>query len=303
MFKAFKSGLLVAALLTCAFAPSVQAQAAPAVAAAPTKPALWVIRDTDSTIYLFGSIHVMKEGTGWLTPELQSRFDKADDVWFEIPNLDDKAAAMPMAQKYMFDASQTMTDGLTPAEIARVDELLKPSGLNSQMLKPMRKWAVGLIITLQQITASGYATQTGVDLTLVARARESGQTVHGFETMESQLKALVPLSEEEELKSLRTTLNDVDTMAQDVHNLFDAWRIGDDERLTKLMIDKMKAEYPTGYQRMMVARNAGWTPQIETILAGKGTVFIAVGAGHLAGPDSVIAMLQKQGVAVERVAY
>ncbi len=300
MISRLKTGLLAAVLFVSAFAPMAAPAKAPDVA---VKPAMWVIRDADSTIYLLGSIHVMKPDTVWLTPAIQSRFDSAEDVWFEIPDLDDKAAAAPMAQKYMFDPIGDMSAGLTPEEVAGVDALLKPMGLNTAALKAMRKWAVGLIITLQQINSLGYTTETGVDVTLMKQARAKTKTVHGFETMESQMQALVPDNEADELTALRTTLKDIDTMPQDIGDLFAAWERGDAEALNHLMIDKMLAEDPKSYQRLIVQRNAAWAPQIEDILAGKGTVFITVGAGHLVGPDSVIAMLKTHGIAAERVAY
>ncbi len=262
---------------------------------------MWVIRDADSTIYLLGSIHVMKPDTAWLSPAIQSRFDSAEDVWFELPDLDNKAAAAPIAQKYMFDPNGNMTEGLTAEELARVDDLLKPMGLNATALKAMRKWAVGLIITMQQINNLGYTTETGVDVSLMAQARAKTKTVHGFETMESQLQALVPDNEADELTALRATLEDIKTMPQDLGDLFAAWEAGDTQELSHLMIDKMQAEDPKSYQRLIVQRNAAWEPQIEDILAGKGTVFITVGAGHLVGPDSVIAMLKRHGITAERL--
>ena len=300
MISRLKTGLLAATtLFACVFAPmAVQAKAPAAV-----KPAMWVIKDADSTIYLLGSIHVMKPDTPWLTPAIQSRFDSAEDVWFEIPDLDDKAAAMPMAQKYMFDPNGDMSAGLTPEEVAQVDGLLKPMGLNAVALKAMRKWAVGLIITLQQINGLGYTTETGVDVTLMKQARAKTKTVHGFETMESQMQALVPDNEADELTALRTTLKDIKTMPQDIDDLFAAWERGDAGAVNHLMFDKMQAEDPKSYQRLLVQRNAAWEPQIEHILAGKGTVFITVGAGHLVGPDSVIAMLKTHGITAERVQY
>ena len=298
MISKLKTGLLVAAALFAFMPMTVQAKAP-----AQVKPAMWVIRDADSTIYLLGSIHVMKPDTPWLTPAIQSRFDSAEDVWFEIPDLDNKAAAAPIAQKYMFDPNGNMTEGLTAEELARVDDLLKPLGLNVTALKAMRKWAVGLIITMQQINQLGYMTDTGVDVTLMKQARDGGKSVHGFETMESQMQALVPDNEADELIALRAMVKDIDTMPQDLGDLFNAWKAGDTEDLTRLMIDRMQAEDPNSYQRLIVQRNAAWEPQIEQILAGKGTVFITVGAGHLVGPDSVVAMLKQHGITAERVSY
>ncbi|CAM3273333.1 TraB/GumN family protein [Asticcacaulis taihuensis] len=310
MLSRLKTGLLaVTALLGCAFAPMAQAEAlthvktAQAEAPATVKPAIWVISDADSTIYLLGSIHVMKPETPWLTPDIQSRFDNAQDVWFEIPDLDDADTAKPIAQKYMIDPTGRMAAGLMPEELEIIAELLEPLDYRTLQIDYYRKWAVGLLITMQQVKKLGYVTDTGVDVTLMKQAREAGKGVHGFETMESQMQALVPETEADELAGLRATLYDFEVRPKDVDDLFSAWKQGDTEALTRLMIDKMQAEDPKSYQRLIVERNAAWEPQIEQILAGKGTVFITVGAGHLVGPDSVIAMLKQHGITAERVAY
>ncbi|MFT4075009.1 MAG: TraB/GumN family protein [Asticcacaulis sp.] len=303
MISRLKASLLVLTTLAAiSFASLAQAQTV-TTQPVPVKPAMWVIKDADSTIYLLGSIHVMKPETPWLNPAIQSRFDSAQDVWFEIPDLDNKAAAMPVAQKYMFDPQGDVASGLSPEEVAQVNDLLKPLNLNTTMLKAMRKWAVGLIITMQQVNQLGYATDTGVDLTLVKQARDANKGVHGLETMEAQMQALVPETEEDELTNLRATLTDIETMPQDLDDLFAAWKAGDTEALGHLMIDKMQAEDPKNYQRLIVGRNAAWEPKIEAILAGKGTTFITVGAGHLVGPDSVIAMLKAHGIRAERINY
>ena len=309
MLNMLKTGLLSATALLGAFlAPMAQATTAETVtlAASPAtdaKPALWVIKDADSTIYLFGSIHVMKPGTNWLNPQVQKAFDSAQDVWFEVPNLDDQAAAAAIAQKYMIDPSGSLTAGLTPQEITQLDTLLKPMGGSTAAFKNLRKWAVGLVVTLQQINELGYSPKEGVDVTLMAKARQANKGVRGFETLQQQIELMVPTSDEEELKGLRTLLKDSGTVDAGMRNMFNAWTRGDEAGLETFLVDKIKTEDANVYQRLIVQRNAAWEPQIETILAGKGTTFIAVGAGHLIGPDSVIKMLKGHGIKVERVRY
>ena len=62
----------------------------------------------------------------------------------------------------------------------------------------------------------------------------------------------------------------------------------------------MRADSPSLYKALFLNRNIAWTKQIEHLLAGKGTAFIAVGTGHLVGSDSVIAMLERDGYKVTR---
>lgn len=265
-------------------------------------PALWVIRDADSTVYLFGTIHVMKDDVKWLTPAVRQRFESADDLWLEVPDLDNTAAVMQTAQKYSLNPANDMTKGLSDAEIKKIDALAAPYGLSAQRLQGLKKWAVGLFLTTQKISAMGYNPRVGVDLTLLYGARYLDKPVHGFETLDQQMNILAPDTDEDDIAALREALKDADTLDTDLPPLLKAWKDGDETTLARELIGRMKKEDPSGYQRMIVARNAAWEPQVETILKGKGTTFIAVGAGHLVGPDSLIAMLKAHGITAVRVA-
>lgn len=269
--------------------------------AEPAHPALWVVRDADSTVYLFGTIHVMKDDVDWFSPGLHQRLDSAGELWLEVPDLDNTAGVMQAMQTYAVNPSGDMTKGLTDAEVRKIDALGAPYGLSAARMQGLKKWAVGLFLMTQKISALGYNPQVGVDLTLLHNARTAGKPVHGFETLDQQMQILAPANDEDDTASLRQALKEAETLEADLPPLLKAWEDGDDAALTHGLIDKMKADDPDGYRRVIVARNAAWEPQVEDILKGKGTVFIAVGAGHLVGPDSLIAMLKTHGIAAERI--
>jgi uncharacterized protein YbaP (TraB family) len=302
-YLAVKAHKLLGVLMGLAVcATMLSAVLSPLTARAETaRPMMWVVKDEDSTLYLFGSIHVMKDDVVWLTPDVQSRFDSASDVWFEVADLDNPALIQPVAQKYMVDPKGRMTKGLTDAEIRKIDELAAPSGLSAQKMLNLRKWAVGLILTMQKIQALGYDPKVGVDVTLMAAARKAGKGVHGFETIDQEMQAIVPANDTEELAALRQSLDEVADANKDIAPLLEAWMKGDEAQLAHFLLDKYKAEDPASYKRLIVARNAAWEPQVEDILKGKGTAFITVGAGHLVGPDSLVAMLRKHGITVTRL--
>jgi uncharacterized protein YbaP (TraB family) len=264
-------------------------------------PALWVVKDADSTVYLFGTIHVMKDGVDWFSPGLHQRFDSAGELWLEVPDLDNAAGAMQAMQKYALNPAGDMTRGLTDDDIKKIDALAAPYGMSAAAMQHFRKWTVGLVLTLQKIQALGYNPKVGVDLTLLQSARAADKPVHGFETMDQQMQLLAPANDEDDIASLRQALKEAATLETDLPPLLKAWEEGDDATLVHDLVDRMKADDPKGYQRLIVQRNAAWEPQVEDILKGKGTVFIAVGAGHLVGPDSLIAMLQAHGIKVERI--
>lgn len=281
------------------------AQAAPAPAAAPTisgqGPALWVVKDTDSTLYLFGSIHVLRPTTGWASPRVNAAFESASDIWFEISNPDDQAAMIPLIQQYGLSPQTPLSSRLTPEELAELDVAAKAIGASAAQLEPMKPWLVALSLSVAPLIKAGYDPQSGVELALKARAEAAGKSIHGFETLEDQIGMLATLPDDVQLEFLRETLKDYDQAVTLLDSLVESWAKGDVPALERLIVEDMKTDAPELYKVLLVDRNTDWADQIQTLLQGSGTAFIAVGAAHLTGDDSVQSILQSRGVAVETV--
>lgn len=280
-------------------APAAATATAPA--AAPAKPALWVVRDADSTLYLFGTIHVLRPGTDWRTPEIQAAFDASSDVWMEIENPDDQSAMMPLIQQHGLSLTRPLSSLLTAEEFTDLDAAARSIGATGEQLNLLRPWLAALTLSVAPLAKAGYDPTSGVEMMLKAQAEAAGKSVHGLETLEKQIGILAGLPEAEQLIFLRSTLRDYDQAIEMTDGLVGAWAAGDVAALDRVAVADMKADSEVVYRALLVDRNADWAGQIEGILAGSGTAFIAVGAAHLAGEDSVQAMLQAKGVTVERL--
>ena len=299
----------LALVFAIAGAPTqVLAQAAPApaaaAAAAPIQgegPALWVIKDADSTLYLFGSVHVLRPTTGWASPRVNAAFDSASDIWFEITNPEDQAAMMPLIQQYGLSPQTPLSSRLTPEEVAQLDVAAKTIGASAAQLDPLKPWLAALSLSVAPLVKAGYDPQSGVELALKARAQAAGKSLHGFETLEKQVGMLATLPDDVQLEFLRETLKDFDQAVEMLDSMVEAWAKGDVEGLDRIVVEEMKTDAPELYKVLLVDRNTDWANQIQTLLQGSGTAFIAVGAAHLTGDDSVQCILQSRGVAVETV--
>ncbi|MEC7796963.1 MAG: TraB/GumN family protein [Pseudomonadota bacterium] len=299
----------LALVFAIAGAPTqVLAQAAPATAApaaAPAiqgqGPALWVIKDADSTLYLFGSVHVLRPTTGWASPRVNAAFDSATDVWFEITNPEDQAAMMPLIQQYGLSPQTPLSSRLTPEEVAQLDVAAKTIGASAAQLDPLKPWLAALSLSVAPLVKAGYDPQSGVELALKARAQAAGKRLHGFETLEKQVGMLATLPDDVQLEFLRETLKDFDEAVEMLDSMVEAWAKGDVQALDRIVVEEMKTDAPELYKVLLVDRNTDWANQIQTLLQGSGTAFIAVGAAHLTGDDSVQSILQSRGVAVETV--
>ena len=263
-------------------------------------PALWVIRDADSTLYLFGTVHLLRPTTAWGSTRVDAAFDSADQVWFEISNPDDQAAILPLMRQYGLSPDRQLSHLITTGELTLLDNAARSIGSNAVQMDVFRPWLAGLNLSIAAIAKAGYDPQSGVELVLKARAEAAGKPVHGFETIDRQIGILAGMSEADQLAFLRSTLEDFDDATVELDQMVDAWAAGDVSAFERITVDEMRAESAAIYQALLVQRNTDWAGQIQTLLEGSGTVFIAVGAAHLAGDDSVQEILADRGVTVTR---
>lgn len=278
------------------------AQTTAPAAAAPIHgegPALWVIKDADSTLYLFGSVHVLRPTTGWASPRVEAAFDSASDIWFEISNPDDQAAVMPLIQQHGLSPETPLSSRLTPEENVELEAAAQAMGASAAQLQPMKPWLAALSLSVAPLVKAGYDPKSGVELVLKARAEAAGKPIHGFETIDKQIGILAGLPEDVQMAFLRETLKDYENAVTMLDGMVEAWAKGDVATLDRVMVEEMKEASPALYQALLVDRNTDWANQIQTLLEGSGTAFIAVGAGHLTGDESVQAILQQRGVTVE----
>lgn len=288
---------------TIAAAIACLAMAAGALPAA-AQPAFWVIKDADSTIYLLGTIHLLKPDTVWRGPKLETAMKEAQELWLELPTTNPEAMQGEMLQlvtKYGLAPQLPLSKDLTPEELKTLDEAAKLAGLSAAQLNYFRPWFAALTISTAAMSHAGYDPASGVDSKVEAMFRAREITPKGLETAEEQISIFAGMSREQELQYLRETMKEYENASVELDQMVTQWAAGDVDNLETLLVEEMKAEGSDLYQALLVNRNANWSVKIEDMLKGKGVTFIAVGAAHLMGPDSVIAMLKAKGIEARRV--
>jgi uncharacterized protein YbaP (TraB family) len=282
-------------------AVAVLAAATLAALPAAADPALWVIRDKDSTLYLLGTVHVLKPDTVWRTPAIDKALAEADELWIEV-DTDDTAAMAPLVRKYGLDPANPLSSKLTPEQKARLDGAAASMGATGAAFEPLRPWMAGLQLSIGPLMKAGYDPASGVEAKLKGAAREAGKPIRTLESLEQQISFFGDLPPAVEMAFLLSALDEMDSGPAMLDALVAAWSAGDVQALNDLMVVEMAADYPELYEALLVRRNRDWAGQIQTMLAGDGVSVIAVGAAHLVGDDSVQALLEKRGVKVERLA-
>jgi uncharacterized protein YbaP (TraB family) len=176
------------------------------------------------------------------------------------------------------------------------------------MMNAMKPWFATLALGVSPLTSAGYDPTQGIDLKIAKLAEDDNDPVKGFETVDEQTKILASGTQEEQLAALRHVIAmpkaDVDAMTEAMNSLAVKWATGDITGAEAMFADinaDTEAQF-AGAQMdsLLLHRNENWAGQIETMLKGAGTHFIAVGAGHLVGPDSVQERLKLRGITTER---
>ncbi len=263
-------------------------------------PALWVSKHADSTVYLFGTVHLLPNDTDWRFPALQQALADSQTLYLELVD-DDQANMAQLVIRYGLDPSHPLSSQLDKDDNAALARAAEASGLpgGSQSLQPMKPWLAALTLSVAPLMKAGFDPSQGVDKQLRSEMSARGKPVLGLETAEQQVQLLAGLSQSLQLAFLRDTLRDADKASAELSAMVDKWKQGDVDAIARLENDDMKGDAPELYQRLLVDRNKAWAKQIQVLLQRPGTVFIAVGAGHLAGPDSVQAQLAKLGISTQ----
>lgn len=294
--KLLRAGIVcLTALAGMSLAPAVSAQQVEG-------PALWQLSDEDSDIYIFGTIHILPPELEWRTARIDEAFASADTVYFETSTDEAAQAAMQplVMQLGLNHDGRTLSSILDEEAYERFQRVAASVGLPAANLEPFKPWLASLTVTVTYVTRLGHDPSSGVEQILTAEAVAAGQTIGFFETPEQQLHFFADMPEDLQVKGLALGLEQIEdgTVSEMLEHMDESWVNGDIEAMNTLINDDMRDETPEFYQTIIVDRNRNWVGQVEEILAGSGTVFIAVGAGHLAGDDSLIGMLRDRGLEV-----
>lgn len=285
----FFASALTAAAMWCA---GTVAQAAPA---------MWELRDADSRIYLFGSMHVLQSGVRWRTRAFDRAYAAADKVWFETRADADPAEIKALVDRYGVDQNRSLTEKLPPVSLATLRPLLDRGGVPIDRVDRLRPWAAAMMLSVLPMTQSGYTVSSGADAATTTKARAAEKRIAVFETLEEQLRIFASLPESVELEYLDDVAREQLRPPPKGVALQAAWLRGDMNRLGPLLVDHMRRDRPALHQALLHRRNLAWAEKLDGEMKGAGVQLVVVGALHMAGDDGLPALLQQRGYAVRRV--
>jgi len=275
--------------------------ATPAASAAAERSVVWSVRGEHNTVYLFGSIHVLRPGDVGLPRAAETAYDDAEQLVMEI-DMDDPAVADPLAlasqmQRYaQLPAGQSLESALG-ADYPAVATHLREAGLDPALLDGFAPWFVGMMVLQLEIARRGFDPAHGIEQQVTDRAMADRKPIRGLETPADQFAVLGGLSLPEQKRFLLMTLEETEQTDARLDQLLNAWRSGDTATLAQVLSEEFE-EFPELYRPLTEERNRAWVEQLAGLLDDRDDYLVVVGALHLVGRNSVVDLLRQRGYRV-----
>jgi uncharacterized protein YbaP (TraB family) len=259
---------------------------------------VWALHSSHNTVYLAGSVHLLRPDNSALPPAFNKAYDDAETLVMELDldDFDPIVAQSWMTEHGTLPGDATLKSTIGEARYKRVAAEANRLGLPLQNMQKFEPWTIALTLVELQYAKLGFDPEEGVEKQLERRARADGKEIRGLETLPEQLGKIDGLTYAQQAKFLDLTVQDMHEMADDTDELLAAWRIGDTEKLTKLLGVEYKG-FPELYGALVTERNRNWIPKIEALLTDPDKNYlVVVGALHLVGKNGLIELLSARGL-------
>jgi hypothetical protein len=273
----------------------------PASSEARDRHVLWTVQGTHNTVYLLGSIHVLRAEDGGLPKVAQDAYADAERLVMEL-DMDDVMSGDPMAMAATAQRLALLPEGqslrsVLGSDYAAVQARAREAGLDLAMFDRFEPWFVATALLQMELAKRGFSSEQGVEETLAKRAMADGKPIEGLETAEQQLGMLAGLPMAEQKRFLLMTIDEMDDFDAELDEMLQAWKSGDTAKLASLLGDEFE-QFPELYRPLTEDRNRVWVGEIADLLDDHDDYLVVVGALHLVGRNSVVDLLQKRGYKV-----
>lgn len=261
------------------------------------EPVMFSVTDEDSEIILFGTFHILPTDIEWKSQTLADAIARSEEAWFELPagaQSDPALQQLTMQYGMSEDPLSTKLDAVTLAKLTIEAGKL---GLPLEMLEQMQPWLAAVTLPVMQMMGAGFDPAAGAEAMLEPRVEYLPRKA--FETAEQQLRFFADMDQTAQIDMLKLTLDGMDEGTELMTRMANSWASGDVDMMEDEIISETKRTAPEMYDVMFTRRNTVWAGLLDQEMQGSGVDFVAVGAGHLLGPDSVPVMMAKKGYDVK----
>jgi uncharacterized protein YbaP (TraB family) len=279
-------GLALCGLMLCAAARADSA-----------RHSLWELHGKHNTVYLLGSIHVLRRKDYPLAPAVLAAYGNAKSVLMEV-NLEEITSEQVQAEMLasaILPEGKTLPDVLGQQRYGRAALLAHEVGVELSMFDQFAPWFTAEAVSQLQLTQLGFQPESGVEMYFMERARSDGKNVAGLETVHDQISIFQNMPLDTQAAYLVSSLEQAHDLPRQVDSMVEAWQRGDMQWFENQMQSEFSQD-PRLFQSVLGARNRKWVPKIEALLNDEQNYLVIVGTGHLVGSGSVIDLLKKDGI-------
>jgi uncharacterized protein YbaP (TraB family) len=264
---------------------------------------VYSVQSDKVTLYMAGSIHVMRAEDYPLPEVLDQAYGKSDALIMELDldDLDPLESSALIRSLAMAPNGSSLKSLMGEASFNRSRESALALGIDLERLASVRPWFAALTVLQISLNQAGYSPEIGVEQYFLEKAVVDEKAVDGLETMEQQLNIFASMSDADQGLFLEKTLTELDQLADEIEKLMEAWKTGDVQALEQLLLDSFD-EYPELFDELVDQRNKAWDRQLTKILRnGDQDYMVIVGAMHLLGEHGVIELLRQRGFKIQRL--
>lgn len=286
----FKNTLMAAAV-AITFTPTAISQ-----------PPVWLVSDDDSEMVLFPTVHALPDGIDWQSDALKGAIERAEEVWTEIGKTDDPSLQPEIQQlitTYGMSPDTPLSSRLSEQQNADLTAALEDLQIPPAAIESLQPWLAALMLTQADLARGGIVGERGVEAGLAEIFGD--RPVRNLETAAQQTRLLAEFSGDLQIDFLMSAVESIGTSADRLREISQEWAEGDLTGMETELLAEMRSDYPDIYAEVFTVRNQTWAKLLDDELRGSGTDFVAVGAGHLVGDDSVQVLLEDLGYTVRQI--
>ena len=267
-----------------------------------SKNSLWKVKSENNTIYLQGSVHLLKSDNYPLDPSIEKAFETSQVLVLEadLRTMSDPKVQQLMITKGMLPQGYSLEDRLSRGTFELAKKEMQELSIDISAFMQFKPWMFAMSLVTVKLQKLGFTPEYGVDMYFLSRAIKSGKKIVGLETLEYQIDLFDTLTPTQQDALVLQTLKDLDIIEERINSIVMAWSSGDVKTMEEIMVESFK-EYPTIYALLITKRNENWVSQIETLLHQTDNYMIVVGALHLVGENGLVELLRRKGYTVEQL--
>jgi uncharacterized protein YbaP (TraB family) len=265
------------------------------------KSCLWSVQSETNTIYLLGSLHVLKPDAYPLATAIENAYAASQKIVFEtdLAAMADPAVQMKMLTAGLYPEGQSLFQNLSADTRQMLEKKIAELGLPAESFARFKPWFMAVTLGMLELQRMGFNPAYGIDMYFYGKAKQNEKTIGSLEPIDYQLDLLSNMNAQNQNSFLEQTLKDLELVTELAEDMVKFWQAGESDKLFRLLFKSFK-DHPQIYDRLLIQRNQKWVTQIQALLQEADTTLVIVGAGHLVGPDSVVALLEKKGYTVNQ---